>query len=150
MFQTEIEKVVALAVLMPIVASMGGNAGTQTLTVAVRALAVRELTGSNAIRVLGKEMLVGTINGIAFAVLMGVVAYFWFGEMEIAIVIGAAMVVNLIVANLAGLLIPLGLDRAGGEFRGHPDDGNRCGRVPVFPGACRAGAFLGIRGGIVA
>ena len=98
---------------MPIVASMGGNAGTQTLTVAVRALAVRELTASNALRVLGKELLVGAINGLVFAVLMGTVAYFWFSEMEIALVIGAAMIVNLVVANVAGLLIPLGLDRAG-------------------------------------
>ena len=113
LFQAEIEKVVALAVLMPIVASMGGNAGTQTLTVAVRALAVRELTASNALRVLGKELLVGAINGLVFAVLMGTVAYFWFSEMEIALVIGAAMIVNLVVANVAGLLIPLGLDRAG-------------------------------------
>jgi len=113
MFQAEIEKVVALAVLMPIVASMGGNAGTQTLTVAVRALAVRELTASNAMRVLGKEMLVGVINGFAFAILMGGIAWFWFSDLALGLVIGAAMIVNLIVASLAGLLIPLGLDRAG-------------------------------------
>ena len=113
MFQAEIEKIVALAVLMPIVASMGGNAGTQTLTVAVRALAVRELTASNAMRVLGKEMLVGVINGFAFAVLMGGIAWFWFSDLKLGLVIGAAMIINLIVASLAGLLIPLGLDRAG-------------------------------------
>ncbi|MEX2615582.1 MAG: magnesium transporter [Alphaproteobacteria bacterium] len=113
MFEAQIEKIVALAVLMPIVASMGGNAGTQTLTVAVRALAVRELTAANAMRVLGKEMLVGLINGIAFAVLMGSIAWFWFSDLTLGLVIGAAMVINLIVASLAGLLIPLGLDRAG-------------------------------------
>ncbi len=112
-FQAEIEQVVALAVLMPIVASMGGNAGTQTLTVAVRALAMKELTASNAARILGKEALVGGINGIVFAVLVGAVAYVWFSSLEIGLVIGAAMVINLFVANLAGLLIPLGLDRAG-------------------------------------
>ena len=98
---------------MPIVASMGGNAGTQTLTVAVRALAVRELTASNAMRVLGKEMLVGVINGFAFAILMGGIAWFWFSDLALGLVIGAAMIINLIVASLAGLLIPLGLDRAG-------------------------------------
>ncbi|MDA0663314.1 MAG: magnesium transporter, partial [Proteobacteria bacterium] len=113
LFQAEIEKIVALAVLMPIVASMGGNAGTQTLTVAVRALAVRELTASNAMRVLGKEMLVGVINGFAFAILMGGIAWFWFSDLALGLVIGAAMIINLIVASLAGLLIPLGLDRAG-------------------------------------
>ena len=112
-FQAEIEKVVALAVLMPIVASMGGNAGTQTLTVAVRALAMKELTASNAARILGKEALVGGINGMVFAVLVGVVAYVWFSSLEIGLVIGAAMIINMIVASLAGLLIPLGLDRAG-------------------------------------
>jgi magnesium transporter len=112
-FQAEIEKVVALAVLMPIVASMGGNAGTQTLTVAVRALAMKELTASNAARILGKEALVGGINGIFFAVLVGAVAYVWFSSLEIGLVIGAAMIINMIVASLAGLLIPLGLDRAG-------------------------------------
>ncbi len=112
-FQAEIEQVVALAVLMPIVASMGGNAGTQTLTVAVRALAMKELTASNALRILGKEALVGGINGIVFAVLIGAVACFWFSSLEIGMVIGVAMIINLIVASLAGLLIPLGLDRAG-------------------------------------
>ncbi len=112
-FQAEIEKVVALAVLMPIVASMGGNAGTQTLTVAVRALAMKELTGNNALRIVGKEVLVGGINGVVFAVVIGGVAYFWFSDLAIGLVIGAAMVINLLVAGLAGTLIPLALDRAG-------------------------------------
>jgi len=110
-FEATIEQVVALAVLMPIVASMGGNAGTQTLTVAVRGLAMRELVGNNARRVLGREILVGAINGVLFAVLAGVVALVWFGDPLIAAVIGAAMVVNMVVAGLSGIAIPLGLDR---------------------------------------
>ena len=114
-FQAEIEKIVALAVLMPIVASMGGNAGTQTLTVAVRALAMKELTPSNALRIVGKEILVGGINGAVFAVLMGAIAYFWFADLLIGIVIGIAMIINLLVAGLAGILIPLAIDRAGGD-----------------------------------
>ncbi len=112
-FQGTIEQVVALAVLMPIVASMGGNAGTQTLTVAVRALATKELTATNAMRQVGKEVLVGTINGVLFAILMGGVAWGWFESPELGLVIGLAMVVNLIVAGLAGATIPLALQRAG-------------------------------------
>jgi magnesium transporter len=104
---------VALAVLMPIVASMGGNAGTQTLTVAVRALATHELTAANALRIVGKELLVGALNGVLFAVLAGLVAVFWFGQPALGVVIAVAMVINLVVAGLAGTLIPLGLDRAG-------------------------------------
>jgi magnesium transporter len=110
-FESTIERVVALAVLMPNVASMGGNAGTQTLTVAVRALAMKDLTDANAWRFVGKELIVGSFNGVIFAVLVGAVAGFWFESLEIGIVIGAAMVVNLLVAGLAGTLIPLGLDR---------------------------------------
>ena len=110
-FESTIERVVALAVLMPIVASMGGNAGTQTLTVAVRALAMRDLTEANAWRFVGKEVMVGSFNGILFALLAGVVAGFWFENLQIGFVIGAAMVVNMVVAGLAGTLIPLGLDR---------------------------------------
>jgi magnesium transporter len=113
LFDAAIEKMVALAVLMPIVASMGGNAGTQTLTVAVRALAVKELTPTNALRIVGKETLVGGINGILFAVLVGLTAWFWFNSLEIGGVIAAAMVINMVVAGLAGTLIPLTLDRIG-------------------------------------
>lgn len=113
MFDAAIDKVVALAVLMPIVASMGGNAGTQTLTVAVRALAVKELTPTNAMRIVGKETLVGGINGILFAALMGLIAWFWFGSVEIGGIIAAAMVTNLLVAGFAGTMIPLTLDRLG-------------------------------------
>ena len=115
MFQATIEQMVALAVLMPIVASMGGNAGTQTLTVAVRALATRELTATNALRVIGKEVLVGSFNGILFAVITGGVAWLWFGNAAIGAVIALAMVVNLIVAGLAGTAIPIVLDRLGAD-----------------------------------
>jgi len=113
LFDAAIDKVVALAVLMPIVASMGGNAGTQTLTVAVRALAVKELTTTNALRIVGKETLVGGINGVLFAALMGFVAWFWFESVQIGGVIAAAMVINLLLAGLAGTMIPLTLDRFG-------------------------------------
>lgn len=111
LFEATIEKVVALAVLMPIVASMGGNAGTQTLTVAVRALAVNELTPGNAMRIVMKEVLVGSANGLIFAVIMGVLAWLWFSDPTIGGVIAAAMVVNLFIAGLAGTMVPLILDR---------------------------------------
>ncbi|MDB6182465.1 magnesium transporter [Paracoccus fistulariae] len=114
-FENTIQQVVALAVLMPIVASMGGNAGTQTLTVAVRALATKSLTGSNVWRVVRREAVVGLLNGLAFAVVMGVVAWFWFDGVSLAAVIGIAMVVNLAIAALAGILIPLALEKAGAD-----------------------------------
>lgn len=113
MFDATIEEIVALAVLMPIVASMGGNAGTQTLTVAVRALAMREITETNVLRLINKEALVGLLNGILFAVLVGIVAILWFGNLPLGLVLAAAMVINLVVAGLCGILIPLSLDRAG-------------------------------------
>ena len=113
MFDATIDQMVALAVLMPIVASMGGNAGTQTLTVAVRALAMKELTATNAMRVVGKEFIVGGINGVLFALLTGIVAWLWFGNQALGFVIGMAMIVNMIVAGLAGTAIPLALDRVG-------------------------------------
>jgi len=115
LFDTAIEKVVALAILMPIVASMGGNAGTQTLTVTVRALATKELTASRVVRTVAKESLVGFINGIIFAVVMGIIAWLWFASPVIGGVLAVAMVINLLVAGLAGTLIPLGLDRWGAD-----------------------------------
>lgn len=115
LFEGTIQKVVALAVLMPIVASMGGNAGTQTLTVAVRALATKSLTGSNVWRVVRREAIVGLLNGLAFALVMGVVAWIWFEGVPLATVIGIAMVVNLAIAALAGILIPLALEKAGAD-----------------------------------
>ena len=112
-FDATIQQTVALAVLMPIVASMGGNTGMQALTVAVRALSTRELTAANAYRLVNKELLVGLLNGALFAVVVGVVAAVWFTRVELGLVLGAAMVINLGVAGLCGILIPLGLDRLG-------------------------------------
>jgi magnesium transporter len=109
LFDATIEQMVALAVLMPIVASMGGNAGTQTMTVAVRALATQELGPVNAVRVIARETAVGLLNGLLFAVIMGVITYYWFGSGTLGLVIAAAMIINLLVAALAGILIPLGL-----------------------------------------
>jgi len=111
LFEAQISQVVALAILMPIVASMGGNAGTQTLAVVVRALATREISGLNAWRTVTKEVLMGLINGVAFALIVGVVAAVWFQTAKIGVVIGAAMIINLAAAALAGILIPLGLQR---------------------------------------
>lgn len=112
-FEATIAQFVALAVLMPIVASMGGNAGTQSLTVAVRSLATRDLTGANVWRVIRREVLVGLINGVIFAVVMGIIGVIWFGTPMLGVVIGAAMVINLVVAGLAGTVIPVILDRIG-------------------------------------
>ena len=110
LFEATIEQMVALAVLMPIVASMGGNAGTQTMTVAVRALATQDLGPVNAMRIILRESAVGLLNGCVFAVIMAAIAYFWFGSDTLGLVIGVAMVVNLFAAALAGILIPLGLE----------------------------------------
>lgn len=112
-FEDVLAAVVALAVLMPIVASMGGNAATQSMTVAVRALATRDLTASNALRVIRRESVAGLLNGIIFAVIMAVVGMIWFGSPMIGVVIAAAMVVNLLVAGLAGVLVPLTLEKIG-------------------------------------
>lgn len=112
-FQVTIEKIVALAVLMPIVAGMGGNAGTQAMTVAVRALATNDLSGANAWRVIGKEAAVGLINGLFFSVLIGVIAGTWFHSTGLGLVIGAAMITNLIVAGFFGSSIPVLLDKIG-------------------------------------
>jgi magnesium transporter len=112
-FEVAIAQIVALAVLMPIVASMGGNAGTQSLTVAVRAIATKDLTGSNVWRVIRRECLVGLINGVIFAIVMGVVGIIWFGSPALGYVIAVAMVVNMVVAGLAGTGIPILLERVG-------------------------------------
>lgn len=112
-FETAIEKMVALAVLMPIVASMGGNAGTQTMTIAVRALATRELSSANAWRIIRREVFVGVLNGLSFALIMGVVAATWFNVTELGLVIALAMLTVLAAAALGGILIPLILTRLG-------------------------------------
>ena len=111
LFEAAIEKVVALAILMPIVASMGANAGTQTLTVAVRALAVKELTPSNALKIITKETFIGGINGIIFAIIISLLSIYWFQDFMLGLIIGSAMVLNLIIAGFAGTIIPLALDK---------------------------------------
>jgi len=113
LFEGTIQSLVALAVLMPIVASMGGNAGTQSLTVAVRAIATRDLTGANVWRVIRKEALVGLVNGSIFAVVMALVGVFWFGSPMLGVVLGVAMVINMVVAGLAGTMVPVMLERIG-------------------------------------
>jgi magnesium transporter len=112
-FEHSIEKIVALAVLMPIVASMGGNAGTQTVTVAVRALATGQLTAANALRFIAKEAAVGGLNGVVFAIVMGIAVVAWYHDWRLGADHGAAMICNLIAAALAGTLIPLGLQKFG-------------------------------------
>src|SRR5258708_16194262 len=102
---------VALAVLAPIVASQGGNAATQTMTVAVRALATRELGSNNAFRVVMREALVGLVNGLAFAVITGIAAVAWFKIPGLGVVIGLAIVVNLFAGPLAAILLPMVLHR---------------------------------------
>ncbi|MBF97145.1 MAG: Magnesium transporter MgtE [Alphaproteobacteria bacterium MarineAlpha9_Bin4] len=106
-FETTLEKLVSLAILMPIVASMGGNAGTQTLTVAVRAMATRELTSSNSFRIFGKEILVGLYNGLFFALLIGIITGLWFGDYLLGLIIAFAMLFNLILAGTFGAAIPI-------------------------------------------
>ena len=113
LFDNTIQHLVALAVLMPIVAGMGGNAGSQTMTVTVRALATRDLDIYNALRVIRRELGVGLINGAVFAVLIGAVAGLWFQDPNIGGIIAAAMVINMMAAALGGILIPLLLDRMG-------------------------------------
>lgn len=110
-FADTISAIVALAVLMPIVASMGGNAGTQSLTVAVRGIATRDLTSANVWRVIRREVLVGLLNGVIFAVVIGGVGFLWFGSVMLGVVLGLAMIANLLVAGMAGILIPIWLEK---------------------------------------
>jgi magnesium transporter len=113
LFQEQLQGMVALAVLAPIVASQGGNATTQTMTVAVRALATRELSPANYTRVILRELMVGLFNGLAFAVITGIAAVAWFKVPGLGVVIGLAMICNLLAAALGGILIPLALNRLG-------------------------------------
>jgi len=113
LFDATIERLVALAVLMPIVASMGGNAGTQTVTVAVRALALRQIDRDAAASFVRRELSVAVLNGILFAALAAAISFLWFRDPDIALVMAVAMFANLVVAGLSGTLVPLGLVRAG-------------------------------------
>jgi magnesium transporter len=115
LFEATLQKMVALAVLAPIVASQGGNAATQTMTVAVRALAMRELGTGNALRVTLRETFVGLLNGVGFGILTGLVAAFVFSDWNLGFVIGLAMVVNLVAGALGGILIPMALERSGAD-----------------------------------
>ncbi len=115
MFGATIEEMVALAALMPIVASLGGNAGTQTMTVTVRALATKDLDIYNAGRVIRREVMVGLLNGVVIAAILGVIAGAWFQNVDLGFVIASAMIINMFAAALAGILIPLVLDRSGAD-----------------------------------
>jgi magnesium transporter len=112
-FEGAIGQIVALAILMPIVAAMGGNAGMQVVTVMVRALAARDLTGGGTWRVVGKEIVVGAMNGVVFATVMGTIATLWFGDLSLGAVLASAMMFNMVWAGMAGTLIPLTLNRFG-------------------------------------
>jgi magnesium transporter len=111
LFQDTIEKVVALAVLMPIVASMGGIAGTQTLTVLVRAMAIGQVNRSNARWLVSRELLAGALNGVLWALVVAVAAALWFSDGMLGLIIAAAIVINLITAGVTGALLPLTLQR---------------------------------------
>ena len=110
-FNTSIEKVVALAILMPIVASMGGNAGTQTLTVTVRLLATKELIASNVSKIVSKEFLVGLFNGLIFAVITGLAIYIWFRDVHLSLLIATAMIINMTAAGFFGIVVPITLNK---------------------------------------
>ncbi|MEO1264517.1 MAG: magnesium transporter [Pseudomonadota bacterium] len=112
-FDASISELVALAVLMPIVASMGGNAGTQTMTVAVVALGTKDLGPRNALKVVMREAAIGLLNGFIFAVILGAITVVWFGSGPLGFVIAAAMIFNHFAAALAGIAIPLALDKLG-------------------------------------
>lgn len=112
-FEATIKEIVALAILMPVVAALGGNAGTQAMTVAVRALAVKDLNAANARRIVGKEVMVGLFNGIVLAGFVGLVAAAWFASPGLGLVIASAVVVNLLAAGLMGIVIPLTLSQVG-------------------------------------
>jgi magnesium transporter len=114
-FDATIEKLVALAVLMPVVASMGGIAGSQTLTLVIRAMALGQVSSSNARRLIRKELTVGLLNGLVWALVLALVAGFWFDNAALAVVIGAAIVINLFVAALSGATIPLILKKLGAD-----------------------------------
>ena len=110
-FGASIEQMVALAFLMPIVASMGGNAGMQTLAVTIRAIATKELSKSNFSRVVGKEFLIGILNGIIFAIITAVIVQLWFKQLNLSLLIGVSMILNMIVAGLFGILVPVSLKK---------------------------------------
>ena len=114
-FEDTIERIVALAVLLPIASALGGNAGTQSMTVAVRALATRDISAANAPRIVGREALVGLMNGAVLAVCTGIVAFIWFQDPTLGLVLGAAMVMTVLLATMMGILVPLTLSKFGAD-----------------------------------
>jgi magnesium transporter len=113
LFEATLDKIVALAVLMPIVASMGGIAGSQTLTLAIRGLALGQITDANTRWLAVKEVSISIINGMVWAVVVGITSWIWFEHIGIALILGAAMIINLLAAAISGLAIPLILNRLG-------------------------------------
>jgi magnesium transporter len=113
LFEATLDQIVALAVLMPIVASMGGIAGSQTLTLVIRGLALRQVNSANAKKLLIKELSVGALNGVLWAIVVAIIAGVWFHSTSLGLLLGAAMVINLICAALAGATIPLALSKVG-------------------------------------
>ncbi|GJL81145.1 MAG: magnesium transporter MgtE [marine bacterium B5-7] len=113
LFEGTIEKMVALAVLMPIVANMGGNAGTQTLTMVIRGLGTKTISSANSNYVLRKEFLVGSVNGLIWALVVALVASLWFGTYELGLIVGFAMIINMMAAAIAGVLLPMLIERLG-------------------------------------
>jgi len=112
-FEEALDKIVALAVLMPVVASMGGIAGSQTLTLTIRGLALDQIARSNVRWLTIKEIMVGALNGMVWAVIVAIVSYLWFDDAGISVILAAAMILNLLAASLSGVIIPLALDRVG-------------------------------------
>ena len=110
-FEATIQQIIALAILMPVVASMGGIAGTQTLTLVIRGIALGQIGAANARWLLNKELAVGLLNGLIWAVVVGLIAAFWFDDSGLGVIIGLAIIINLLTAALAGALIPLGLKK---------------------------------------
>lgn len=113
LFEDTIQRFAALAVLMPIVASMGGNAGTQSITITVRAIATKEITATNVSRVIGKELMVGLLNGIIFAIITGLLVYVWYDNIQLSLIFAVATILTLLLAGLSGTLVPIGLVKMG-------------------------------------
>jgi len=113
LFEATIEQIVALAVLMPIVASMGGIAGSQTLTLVIRGLALHQISSSNSMKFLGKELVIGAVNGVVWSIVVATLAAVWFSNWGLGLMLGGAMIINLCCASLAGVLIPLFLQKKG-------------------------------------
>ena len=111
LFGATIEQMVALAFLMPIVASMGGNAGMQTLAVTIRTLATNELTENNFVKTVSKEFSIGILNGVIFALISALIVQLWFKDIKLSLIISISMVLNMIVAGLFGILVPVALKR---------------------------------------